>query len=150
MGYQTNFIGSGSIYLDQRASGPRALGVDEEVINAVRATAPRGWSNWTACPQGCCLSYDGGDKASHMVPWLKFLMESFLIPGAKVPSLAGVEGLRFALPGTAESEDVPLPRVRRRASATATAVYAARRRPDADSDSSLPSGATAGPICMST
>lgn len=106
MGYQTDFVGylhmtpplndreitlintiSRSIYLDKRASGPRALGEDEEAINAVKDAAPWGWSNWTACAKGCCLSYDGGDKANHMVQWLKYLMESFLVPGAKVQSL---------------------------------------------------------------
>ncbi|WP_109508680.1 hypothetical protein [Nocardioides speluncae] len=106
MGYQTDFVGylhvdpplnareielinsiSHSIYLDRRPSGPRALGEDEGVINAVKAEAPWGWSNWTSCAKGCCLSYDGGDKANQMVPWLKYLMASFLVPGATVQSL---------------------------------------------------------------
>lgn len=67
--------------------------IHRQVINAVKAAAPRGWSNWTACAKGCCLSYDGGDKANDMVPWLKYLMESLLIPGANVQSLEGAEGL---------------------------------------------------------
>lgn len=112
MGYPTDFIGylhvtpplndseiklinsiSRSIYLDQRASGPRALGEDVEAINAVKAAAPWGWSNWTACAKGCCLSYDGRDKANQMVQWLKYLMESFLVPGATAQSLAGASAL---------------------------------------------------------
>ena len=62
------------------------------VIRELQAGAPRGWSNWTACPQGCCLSYDGGDKANHMVPWLKYLMATFLVPGAAAQGRPGLEG----------------------------------------------------------
>ncbi|MDQ6527389.1 hypothetical protein RB608_27490 [Nocardioides sp. LHD-245] len=62
----------------QEAGGPlRVANEDDEVLRELVSGAPRGWSNWTVCPQGCCLSYDGGDKANHMAPWLKFLMATF-------------------------------------------------------------------------
>lgn len=110
MGYQTDFIGylhvqpalgdteiavvnriSGSIFLDPQEGGLRAADVRDEALRELRADAPRGWSNWTACPQGCCLSYDGGDKANYMIGWLKYLMETFLVPGAAVHQRPGFE-----------------------------------------------------------
>jgi hypothetical protein len=110
MGYQTDFVGylhvtpelndaeievvneiSHSIYLDRRESGLRVAAQREEEIRRLGAGAPGGWSNWTACAKGCCLSYDGGDKANHMVPWLKFLMDALLVPGASVGGRPGFE-----------------------------------------------------------
>lgn len=102
MGYQTDFIGyfqiapplgerersfinrvSGSLFLHDSGGNLRVADEDDEVLRQLLAGAPHGWSNWTVCPQGCCLSYDGGDKANHMVPWLKFVMATFLVPEAK-------------------------------------------------------------------
>jgi len=37
------------------------------------------------------LSYDGGDKANHMVPWLKYLMATYLVPGATAWGRPGFE-----------------------------------------------------------
>ncbi|MFD7072965.1 hypothetical protein ACFV9G_02040 [Nocardioides sp. NPDC059952] len=110
MGYQTDFVGylqilpelnederelinriSGSVYVDRRETGLQALDNDNAAALALQRTAPRGWSNWSACPQGCCLSYDGGDKANHMVPWLKFLMSTYLTPGAAASGRDGFE-----------------------------------------------------------
>lgn len=110
MGYQTDFIGylqilpelnrderdlvnqiSGSVYADRRETGMRLLTEDEGELAALRAAAPQGWSNWYVCPQGCCLSYDGGDKANHMVPWLNYLMSTFLTPGAAAADRASLE-----------------------------------------------------------
>jgi hypothetical protein len=96
IGYQSDFIGyfqiepplgprestfinrvSGSLFL-QESSGPlRVADEDDEMLREVMNGSPRGWSNWTVCPQGCCLSYNGGDKANHMAPWLTFLMTTF-------------------------------------------------------------------------
>jgi hypothetical protein len=53
--------------------------------------APQGWSNWESCYQGCCLSYDGGDKANHMIPWLKHLMRTYIIPDAAAAGRPGFE-----------------------------------------------------------
>jgi hypothetical protein len=109
MGYQTDFIGylqiepplgereralvnriSGSPFLGDSRGVLRVADEDDEVLRELLAGAPRGWSNWTVCPQGCCLSYDGGDKANHMVPWLEFLMATFLVPGATAEGTSGL------------------------------------------------------------
>jgi hypothetical protein len=109
MGYQTDFIGylqiepplgprersfinriSGSLFLQESGGALRVADEDDEVLRELMSGAPRGWSNWTVCPQGCCLSYDGGDKANHMAPWLKFLMATFLVP---VAAAEGIDGL---------------------------------------------------------
>ena len=109
MGYQTDFVGylqlapplneheielvnriSGSMFLDPSRTGPHVVGDGDAALLAYREGAPRGWSNWTACPQGCCLTYDGGDKANHMVPWLKFLMATFLAEAATAEGITGM------------------------------------------------------------
>ena len=109
MGYQTDFIGyleielplgprersfinrtSGSLFLQESGGALRVADEDDEVLRELMGGAPRGWSNWTVCPEGCCLSYDGGDKANHMAPWLKFLMATFLVPEA---AAEGIDGL---------------------------------------------------------
>ncbi|NPC96740.1 hypothetical protein [Nocardioides sp. zg-DK7169] len=109
MGYQTDFIGylqiepplgrreisfinriSGSLFLQESGGPLRVADEDDDVLRELLARAPRGWSNWAVCPQGCCLSYDGGDKANHMVPWLKFLMATFLVPGAAAEGIRGI------------------------------------------------------------
>lgn len=109
MGYQTDFIGylqiepplgarersfinriSGSLFLPESGGSLRLADEDDEVLRELLSGAPRGWSNWTVCPQGCCLSYDGGDKANHMAPWLTFLIVTFLMPGATAEGVSGV------------------------------------------------------------
>jgi len=109
MGYQTDFIGylqidpplgprersfinciSGSLFLQESSGALRVADEDDEVLRGLVSEAPRGWSNWTVCPQGCCLSYDGGDKANHMVPWLEFLMATFLVAGAAAEGIDGM------------------------------------------------------------
>lgn len=108
MGYQTDYVGyleiepplgpreisfinriSGSLFLQGIEGSLRVADEDDAILRELVASAPRGWSNWTVCPQGCCLSYDGGDKANHMVPWLKFLMATFLVPGAIAEGIIG-------------------------------------------------------------
>jgi hypothetical protein len=78
------------LFLQESGGSLRVADEDDEVLRELMSGAPRGWSNWTACPQGCCLSYDGGDKAHYMAPWLKFLMATFLVPGA---TAEGTDGL---------------------------------------------------------
>jgi hypothetical protein len=112
MGYQTDFIGylqidpplgererafvtkiSGSLFLHQTGGSLHMTDEDAEVLRGLMHGAPPGWSNWTVCPQGCCLSYDGGDKANFMAAWLKFLMATFFVPGA---AAEGIDGLSCA------------------------------------------------------
>src|SRR5690606_10220174 len=109
MGYQTDFIGylqiepplgareisfinriSGSPFLRESESGLRVAGQADGGLRQATRHAPRGWANWAVCSQGCCLSYDGGDKANHMVPWLEFLMATFLVPGATGEGVSGL------------------------------------------------------------
>lgn len=109
MGYQTDYLGylqidpplgerehtlinriSGSMFLREPDGPLRVADEDDEVLRDLTRHPPRGWSNWTVCPQGCCLSYDGGDKANHMVPWLKFLMTTFLVKGAAAEGITGM------------------------------------------------------------
>jgi hypothetical protein len=111
MGYQTDFVGylhvqpalnESEIALVNAIARGR-IGSDDgglrsvDDVNASRiqleSGAPRGWSNWEACSQGCCLSYDGGDKANHMVPWLTYLLATYLVPGAETTGKAGYEAL---------------------------------------------------------
>lgn len=111
MGYQTKWVGAINVtpplnkteihvvnrlaqvlYDDERSPGPRELAMSDAAILAFRQGVPRGWSTWGACAAGCCLSYDGSDKANFMVAWLKYLMNPFLTPGAAAES---VDGLGF-------------------------------------------------------
>jgi hypothetical protein len=71
----------------------RAVDDVEASRRELRSGEPRGWSNWEACSEGCCLSYDGGDKANDMIPWLKYLMATYLVPGAAAEGKAGFEDL---------------------------------------------------------
>lgn len=102
MGYQTDFVGYLHVQPALNDDEIRLLNsvahhlplteggglqtVDRETarLHTVLARSPCGWSNWEACQEGCCLSYDGGDKANHMIPWLKYLMATLLVPGASV------------------------------------------------------------------
>ncbi|MCW2785775.1 MAG: hypothetical protein JWP74_2292 [Marmoricola sp.] len=90
MGYQTDFVG----YLHVQ---PPLNESEILMVNSMRlrredeSNAPQGWSSWEACDRGCCLSYDGGDKANFMAPWLKYVMATYLIPGADVHGQAGFE-----------------------------------------------------------
>lgn len=111
MGYQTDFIGYLHVQPELNESeialvnaitrGPigsdygalRSLDDAEASRIQLESGAPVGWSNWGACSEGCCLSYDGGDKANHMVPWLKHLMVTYLVPGAEAQGKAGYEDL---------------------------------------------------------
>lgn len=98
MGYQTDFVGYLHIqpalneteirFINALSGAEPGENVLEDMEKAekslldLRYGMPRGWSSWAACPQGCCLSYSGGDKANHMIPWLKFLIGALLSPDA--------------------------------------------------------------------
>jgi hypothetical protein len=86
VGYQTDFIGdlhvqpalggaeidlvnriSRSLHVGQEASELRAVDALEAALRELTPCPPRGWSNWWAC-----------------AGWLKYLLETFLVPGAAV------------------------------------------------------------------
>jgi hypothetical protein len=109
MGYQTDFIGylhvqpslnkAEMALIDQIAHMPPpgtagdvgAMGRVDDALLELASRAPQGWSNWETCGEGCCLSYDGGDKANHMIPWLKHLMSTYLVPGAAAAGRPGFQ-----------------------------------------------------------
>jgi hypothetical protein len=113
MGYQTDFVGylhvqpalnHGEIDLintierlryENERGGLQAVDGRHASTLALLASAPRGWSNWAACSEGCCLSYDGGDKANHMIRWLRYLMATYLVPGATAEGKPGFEDFTF-------------------------------------------------------
>lgn len=111
MGYQTDFVGYlyvqpplneaeialvSSLRCRPLQAVPDALRSIDDVAAArleLESAEPLGWSNWVACSEGCCLSYDGGDKANHMIPWLKHVMATYLVPGAAATGKPGYEEL---------------------------------------------------------
>lgn len=113
MGYQTDFVGylyvqpalnETEIEFVNKASGthlPRPGGQLYAVEGAsgrsawLEAEAPPGWSNWCCCSEGCCLSYDGGDQANHMIPWIRYLAGTYLVPGATAEGRGGFEDFTF-------------------------------------------------------
>jgi hypothetical protein len=113
MGYQTDFVGylhvqpalnHGEIDLintierlryENERGGLQAVDGRHASTLALLASAPHGWSNWAACSEGCCLSYDGGDKANHMIRWLRYLMATYLVPGATAEGKPGFEDFTF-------------------------------------------------------
>jgi hypothetical protein len=113
MGYQTDFVGYFHVqpHLNEieieflntvsgarlmRPGGPlRAVGGEDARHTLLKERSPIGWSNWCACSEGCCLSYDGGDKANHMIAWIKVLVGDFLAPGASAEGCRGFEDFTF-------------------------------------------------------
>lgn len=109
MGYQTDFVGYLHVHpslndaeiawvnstthrmVETERAGLRTIGDAEVSRIELESEAPWGWSNWEACSKGCCLSYDGGDKANQMIPWLKHLLTAYLVPGAEAEGKAGFE-----------------------------------------------------------
>ena len=43
---------------------------------------PGYWCQWTPCPHGCCLTWDGVEKFYAGQAWLQYLIDHFLRPGA--------------------------------------------------------------------
>lgn len=108
MGYQTDLVGYLHVQPELNATeiafvngithraisqdaGLRSVDDHEKARLELESVAPWGWSNWAACSEGCCLSYDGGDKANQMVPWLKYLLSTYLVPGAPAQGRPGYE-----------------------------------------------------------
>lgn len=114
MGYTTDFIGHVDVtpslneaelaYLNafrlsrrfDRPGGPYQVpsnpyaddreGVDVDTYNRIAPGQPQLWCQWEACWQGCCLAFDGHEKFYQPVPWMEYLIEHFLMPGAAASS----------------------------------------------------------------
>lgn len=111
MGYTTDFIGHVDIeprlndseieYLTafaasrrfDRPGGPYAVpgnpradddraDVPTEQYNRTAPGQPQLWCQWVPCWDGCCLSFDGMEKFYAPIPWLRYLIDHFLRPGA--------------------------------------------------------------------
>jgi hypothetical protein len=110
MGVSTNYLGHAEIvpplnkaeydYLmafsesrrTERAGGPYAVtpkdpktgntAADVERYNSICAGQPGYWCQWTPCPHGCCLKWDGREKFYSGPAWLQYLIDHFLRPGA--------------------------------------------------------------------
>lgn len=125
MGYTTDFIGHIDIepslndeevaYLTAfsesrrclRAGGPydvpgnpaaeREEGMPTAQANAGADAQPGYWCDWVPCWDGCCLAYNGSEKFYSPVPWLRYLIQHFLKPGAHAsrPGLSFFEGFTF-------------------------------------------------------
>jgi hypothetical protein len=55
---------------------------DVESYNRPATGMPGLWCPWTCCDEGGCLSWDGGEKAYAPDRWLRYLINTFLRPGA--------------------------------------------------------------------
>ena len=76
--------------------------------NRVADGMPGLWCPWTCCDEGCCLRWDQGEKPSAPDRWLRYLIDTFLRPGAALAAdrAAGAAGLTFdhVLSGTIVGE----------------------------------------------
>ena len=110
MGYTTDYLGHIDIapslneaelgYLDMfsrsrrwsRPGGPYAVPSDPDADEAADSgdrafnIPPEGqpglWCDWVPCWDGCCLSFEGSERFYAPVPWLRYLIDHFLKPGA--------------------------------------------------------------------
>jgi hypothetical protein len=57
-----------------------------ERINRIAEGQPSLWCQWVPCPRGCCLAWDGHEKFYAGGPWLQYLIDHFLRPGADAQS----------------------------------------------------------------
>ncbi|MEP6817724.1 MAG: hypothetical protein ABI873_19475 [Marmoricola sp.] len=55
---------------------------DTDRYNRTAPGQPQLWCQWEVCWDGCCLAYDGGEKFYAPIPWLRYLVDHFLKPGA--------------------------------------------------------------------
>jgi hypothetical protein len=53
-----------------------------ERSNRIADGQPGYWCQWVPCPRGCCLSWNGQEKFYAGGPWLQYLIDHFLRPGA--------------------------------------------------------------------
>jgi hypothetical protein len=65
--------------------------------NFVAVGMPGLWCPWTCCDEGCCLRWDQGEKPYTPERWLRYLINTFLRPGAALAAdpAARARGLSF-------------------------------------------------------
>jgi hypothetical protein len=70
---------------------------DLDAYNRVAPGMPGLWCPWTCCDDGCCLVWDSVEKPYAPVPWLRYLIDTFLRPGATLAGdpAAVARGLTF-------------------------------------------------------
>jgi len=70
---------------------------DVASYNRVAIGMPELWCPWTCCDEGCCLRWDRGEKPYAPNRWLRYLIDTFLRPGAALAAdpAAHALGLTF-------------------------------------------------------
>lgn len=70
---------------------------DVASYNRVAVGMPGMWCPWTCCDEGCCLRWDQGEKPYTPERWLRYLIDTFLRPGAALAAdpAARARGLTF-------------------------------------------------------
>ncbi len=70
---------------------------DVASYNRVAAGMPELWCPWTCCDEGCCLRWDQREKPYAPDRWLRYLIDTFLRPGAALAAepAARALGLTF-------------------------------------------------------
>lgn len=58
-------------------------GLPPELYNQPHPGQPDLWCDWSVCWDGCCMAWNGTEKSYSMIPWLKYLTQHFLKPGAR-------------------------------------------------------------------
>lgn len=70
---------------------------DVASFNRVAVGMPELWCPWTCCDEGCCLRWDRREKPYAPDRWLRYLINTFLRPGAALAAdpAARARGLTF-------------------------------------------------------
>ena len=70
---------------------------DVASYNRVAVGMPGLWCPWTCCDEGCCLRWDQREKPYAPDRWLRYLIDTFLRPGAALAAdpAARAVGLTF-------------------------------------------------------
>jgi hypothetical protein len=61
-------------------------GVDRDAYNSLGQGKPQLYCQWEVCWDGCCLTFDGGEKFYQPIRWLRYLIDHFLVPDAQAAS----------------------------------------------------------------
>lgn len=67
--------------------------LDVDAYNLPPAGMPELWCPWTCCRTGCCLHWDGLEKPYAPQEWLRYVIGTFLRPGAALSKDVRARGL---------------------------------------------------------